>query len=82
MDDTWFHTGLVSCLGNITPWFHTELVSCLGNITIWKNEWEGENGRRQFRKSLMKAMQESDGRGFTVVGVGDDFDDRNFRNMN
>lgn len=41
-------------------WFHTGSVSCLGNITIWKNEWKGENGRRQIRKLLMKAMQESD----------------------
>lgn len=30
----------------------------------------------------MKAMQKSDGRGFTEVEVGDNFDDRNFWNMN
>lgn len=52
----------------VSPELVTFFPSYLGNI--WENKLEGQNGRRQMRKLLMKAVWESDDEDLLLVEMG------------
>ena len=69
---SWKSQRALASIDSPHPMVSLELVtffpSYLGNI--WENKLEGQNGRRQMRKLLMKAVWQSDDEDLLLVGMG------------